>query len=146
MGWDAIVMPSHIKYSDTVRQLAAQAHAITKVRDVLYHGTRYTRSILDSDVLFRALIGEQKVCLTRSAETAAYWAMIRHDDDEGRGAILIFDRRSLERRYNINAVPGPYWHTQTTFHDEAEEEIWDDVVDIRIHLIDLVFGPRNGRL
>src|SRR5262245_35514224 len=82
-------MPSHIEYSDTVRQLAAQAHAITKVRDVLYHGTRYTRSILDSDVLFRALIGEQKVCLTRSAETAAYWAMIRRDDDEGRGAILI---------------------------------------------------------
>jgi hypothetical protein len=32
------------------------------------------------------------------------------------------------------------------FHDEAEEKICDDVVDVRGQLIDLVFGPRNGRL
>jgi hypothetical protein len=70
----------------------------------------------------------------------------QRDDDEGRGSILIFDRQSLQRRYKINANPEPYWHTKTTFHDEAEEEIWGDVVDVRNHLIDLVFGPRDGRL
>ena len=140
-----MAMLRHIKYSDMERELAARARAIAKARDVLYHGTRYTQSILDGGVLFRALIGEQKVCLTRSAEVAAYWAMVRRDDDEGRGSILIFNRRSLERRYKINAIPGPYWHTMTTFHDEAEEEIWDDVIDVRNHLIDLVFGPINGR-
>ena len=134
----------HIEYSNTERRLAARA--IAKARNVLYHGTRYTQSILDGGVLFRALIGEQKVCLTRSAEVAAYWAMIRRDDDEGRGSILIFDRRSLERRYKINANPEPYWRTKTTFHDESEEEILYDVVDVGNHLIDLVFGPKNGRL
>jgi hypothetical protein len=139
-------MLRHIEYSDTVRQLAAQARTIAQARNVLYHGTRYTQSILDCGVLRRALIGEQKVCLTRSAEVAAYWALVRRDDCEGRGSILIFDRRSLARRYKIIANPKPYWHTETTFHDEAEEEIWDDVVDVRSHLIDLVFGPRNGRL
>lgn len=136
----------HIEYSDMVRQLAAQARAVAMTRNVLYHGTRYTQSILDCGVLRRALIGEQKVCLTRSAEVAAYWAMVRRDDCEGRGSILIFDRRSLERRYKIMANPEPYWETDTTFHDEAEEEIWNDVVDVGNHLIDLVFGPRNGRL
>jgi hypothetical protein len=139
-------MACHIEYSDTERQLAARARAIAKARDVLYHGTRYTQSILDCGVLRRALIGEKKFCLTRNAEVAAYWALVRRDDCEGRGSILIFDRRSLERRYKIIANPEPYWHTDTTFHDEAEEEIWDDVVDVRDHLIDLVFGPRNGRL
>jgi len=136
----------HIEYSDAERQLAAQAHAIAKARNVLYHGTRYTQSILDSGVLIRSLTGEQKVCLTRSAEVAAYWAMLRRDDDEGRGSIFIFDWRSLKRRHKIIANPKPYWLTKTTFHDEAEEEIWDDVVDVRSHLIDLIFGPKNGRL
>jgi len=136
----------HIKYSDVERRLAAQARAIANVRNVLYHGTRYTRSILDCGVLFRAHIGEEKVCLTRNAEVAAYWAMLRRDDDEGRGSILIFDRRSLERRHKIRANPEPYWLTKTTFHDEAEEEIWDDVVNVRKYLIDLILGPENGRL
>lgn len=80
----------HIEYSDMVRQLATQTRAIAKARNVLYHGTRYTQSILDSGALFRAPIGEQKVCLTRSAEVAAYWAMLRRDDDEGRGSIFIW--------------------------------------------------------
>jgi hypothetical protein len=65
--------------------------------------------------------------LTRSAEVAAYWALLDGDDDEGRGAILIFNRRSLERRYKVEAVPDVYWHTETLFHDQAEEEIWDNV-------------------
>jgi hypothetical protein len=132
----------HIKYSDLERRLAAQARAIAKARNVLYHGTRYTRSILDSGVVFRASIGEKKVCLTRGAEVAAYWAMLRRDDDEDRGPIFIFDRGSLERRHKIRANPEPYWLTKVTFHDEAEEEIWDGIVDIRSHLIDLVFGPK----
>ena len=50
-------------------------------------------------------LGDQKVSLTRSAEVAAYWALLDRDDDEGRGAILIFDQRSLERRYKVEAVP-----------------------------------------
>ena len=139
-------MLRHIEYSDTVQQLAAQARAIAQARTVLYHGTRYARSILGSEVLSRAAVGEQKVCLTRTAEVAAYWAMIRRDDDESRGAVLIFDRRSLECRYRIVADPEPYWLTKIAFHNEEEEEIWDDVVEVRSHLIDLVFGPRNGGL
>jgi hypothetical protein len=114
-------------------------------KDVLYHGTRYAKSIMETGVLLHSLFGDQKVCLTRSAEVAAYWALIKRDDDEGRGAILIFDRQSLEGRYKIESNPEVYWHTRTLFHDEAEEEIWGSVADIRKHLVGLVSGPAVTR-
>jgi hypothetical protein len=145
-------MPRHINYSETVRKFAASAREIASNRDVLYHGTRYAQSILKTGVLFHSLTGgDSKVCLTRSAEVAAYWAMIDRDHN-GRASILIFDRRSLERRYKIKANPEVYWHSQRTFHDEAEEEIWDNVIDVGNHLIGFVsdptlrFGPKRRKL
>ena len=138
-------MPRHIKYSDAERQLARQAREVAMNRDVLYHGTRYAKLILKTGVLFHSESGEQKVCLTRSAEVAAYWALLVRDDDEGRGSIFILDRQSLERRYKIEANPEAWWFSKTTFHDEAEEEIWDNVVDVRNHLIGHVSGPAIRR-
>ena len=58
---------------------------------------------------------------------------------------MIFDRQSLERRYKVEANPEVYWHTKTLFHDEAEEEIWTNVIDIGNHLIGLVSGPTGWR-
>jgi hypothetical protein len=92
-------MLRHIKYSDAERQLAGRAREVAMNRDVLYHGTRYAQSILKTGVLFHSLTGgDPKVCLTRSAEVAASWALVDRDDDEGRGSIFILDRQSLERR------------------------------------------------
>jgi len=50
-------------------------------------------------------------------------------------------RQSLERRYKVEANPKVYWYTKKLFHDEAEEEIWANVIDIGNHLIGLVSGP-----
>src|SRR5262245_21235145 len=140
-------MPRHKKYNDAQRELASAARATAMNRDVLYHGTRYGKLILRTGVLLRAELGQQKVCLTRSTEVAAYWALSERDDDEKCGAILVLDRQSLESRHKIQAVPGPFWHTAKVFHDEAEEEIWDDVIDINIHLIGFATqtdrGPRK---
>ena len=82
---------------------------------------------------------------TRSPEVAAYFALLGRDDDEGRGSVFIFDRQSLERRYKVEANPEVDWHTNTLFHDEAEEEIWANVIDIGNHLIGLVSGPTGWR-
>jgi len=90
-------------------------------------------------------LSDPKICLIRSTEVAAYWSLIDRDDDEGCGSILIFDRRSLERRYKIKANPEVYWYSKITFHDEAKEEIWDNVVDIGKHLIDVVSDPTIRR-
>jgi hypothetical protein len=130
-------MLCHITYTDAERELAGMARKKAMSRDVLYHD-RYGELIMKTGVLFRSAVGEQKVCLTRNAECAAYWALMTRDNDEGRGSIFIFDRQSLERRYRIEATPEVYWHTETLFHDEAEEEIWGNVIDVRDHLIGLL--------
>ena len=135
-------MVRHIKYSSAERELAARAREVAMNRDVLYHGTPYAKSILKTGVL---LSNGGKVCLTRSAEVAAYWTMIDRGDDEGRGSIFIFDRQSLQRRYKVEANSEVYWHSETIFHDEAEEEIWDDVVDVGNHLIGVVPGLKRLR-
>ena len=127
----------HIEYTDAQRELANEARKAMS-HDVLYHGTRYSRLILTTGMLLRARSGERKVCFTRSPEVAAYWALLKRDDDEYRGAILVLDRNSLERAYAIQIIPGPFWHTRSLFHDEAEEAIWDDVSDLARHLIGLV--------
>ena len=131
-------MVRHIKYSSAERKLAARAREVVMNRDVLYHGTRYAKSILKTGTL---LSHGGKVCLTRSAEVAAYWAFIPRYDDEGRGSIFIFDRQSLQRRYKVEANPEVYWHSETTFHDEAEEEIRDNLVEIGNHLLGFVSDP-----
>lgn len=138
-------MISHIKYTAVQRQLANMARQKAANLDVLYHGTRHAQSIMKTGALFHTMPGEQKVCLTRSAEVAAYWASIKRDCDEGRGSILIFDRQSLERRYKVVPNPEVWWHTKTIFHDEAEEEIWETVTDVHDHLIGFVCGPATRR-
>src|SRR2546430_7984523 len=47
----------------------------------------------------------------------------------------LFRSQSLASRYKINCNPEVYWHSDTTFHDEAEEQIFDNVTKISDHLI-----------
>src|SRR5262249_34360906 len=61
---------------------------------------------------------------------------------DGTGLLLCARKpTTLARRYKIEGNPEVYWHTNTLFHDEAEEEIWANVIDIGNHLIGLVSGP-----
>src|SRR5262245_40013711 len=138
-------MLRHLKYTKAVRQLAGMARQKAKDRDALYHGTRFAELILKTGVLFYSDPGQPTVSFTRSPEVAAYFALLERDNDEGRGSVFICDRQSLERRYKIEANPEVDWHTKTLFHDEAEEEIWANVIDIGNHLIGLVSGPTGWR-
>ena len=138
-------MPRHLKYTKAVRQLAGMARQKAMDRDALYHGTRFAELILNTGVLFYSDPGKPQVSFTRSPEVAAYFALLERDDDEGRGSVFIFDRQSLERRYKVEANPEVDWHTKTLFHDEAEEEIWANVIDIGNRLIGLVSSPTGCR-
>jgi hypothetical protein len=142
---DTSAVLRHLKYTKAVRQLAGMARQKAMDRDVLYHGTRFAELIQKTGVLFYSEPGDPKVSFTRSAEVAAYWALMERDDDEGRGSVFIFDRQSLERRYKIEAIPEVYWLTNTLFHDEAEEEIWANVTDIGNYLVGLVSAPTGWR-
>jgi hypothetical protein len=137
-------MYRHIEYTEVERQLASMAREKAGSRDVSYHGTRFAQSILKTGVLFRAELGGQ-VCLTRSPEVAAYFGLLDRDYDEGIGSILILDRQSLETLYDISPNPQVIWHPKMRFHDEAEEEIFEDVINIGNHLIGIVSGPAVQR-
>jgi hypothetical protein len=81
------------------RLLSKKARAIANGQDVLFHGARYRERILASGFLKFSDPGPDYVAFTRSAEVAAYWATcVPREDDEGAGAILVFDRPSLKTR------------------------------------------------
>ena len=105
-------MARHLKYTEAIRQLAGMARQKAMDRDALYHGTRYAELILKTGVLLYSDPGQPKVSFTRTPEVAAYFALLERDDDEGRGSVFIFDRQSLERRYNFKPDPKVYWHTR----------------------------------
>jgi hypothetical protein len=133
---------SILKYTEEQKQLAALARQMAMHRNVLYHGTRYAQSILRTGVLFASDPGLPTVSLTRSPEVAAYFALLPRDDCEDCGAILIFDRERIRRRYRIYAIEGEviiYYR-----HNEAEEEVWGDIIDVSKYLVGFVSMP--GRL
>jgi len=101
---------------------------------VLYYGTRYPSSILNTGIVLRNAHGVRAISFTRSADIAADFALLERDDDEGRGAILIFDRQSLRSRYRIEPFSEPK-------RDELEERTWDDLVNVGSHLVGLVTTP-----
>ena len=112
------------------RLLSKKAREIARGQDVLYHGTRYRESILKSGFL-KAF---QAVSFTRSPEVAAYWAAsVPRDDDEGAGAILVFDRASLRTRYRLECHADGWARI-----DEFEERVRARNVEIAPHLIGLV--------
>jgi hypothetical protein len=114
--------------------LADLARAISNGREVLYHGTQSSRSILKSDRIFFAPIGDPAVCFTRCPNEAARWAGLKSDGD-GQPAILIFDRRSLANRYRIEPYCDDPQKSDPSRRDEMEERVWCTDIDISAHLI-----------
>jgi hypothetical protein len=112
--------------------LALQTRAIARGRDVLYHATRYRELIFASGLL--ALSNSGGVYFTRDVETAVHWATLPRDD-EGEGAILVFDRPSLRARYRLE----PFIYAEG--ENEFEEVVWGRNVKIAPHLIGLVSTP-----
>jgi hypothetical protein len=124
---------------DAYHQLVQGVRALCKGRDVIYHGTRYPTAILNSGTLACSPI-TPKVAFTRSPEEAAYWATLWRDEDEGRGAVLAFDRRRLCARYRLECVVDA-----ASSADEQEEFIWRRNVDLASGLIGFVSEPYFSR-
>ncbi len=124
---------------DTEFWLARSARAQAQGVDALYHGTRYPAAILEAGALMPARIGDPVVCFSRSAEAAACLAVLPRDDDEGRGAIFIFERRRLMARHRL------YLHDDKFDHPEFEERVWDELVNLNGALVGFVSEPFLGR-
>ena len=84
--------------------LARQARGLASGLNPLFHGTRYLSSIL-SDGYLKPTGDPEAVRFSRSADAAAYWAtMERGEGEDGRGAILVFDRDRLNARYRLELI------------------------------------------
>lgn len=141
----SMIRPDRVSYyeyairMDAYRQLVQGVRALFKGRDVLYHGTRYPTAILDSGTLAHSPI-VPKVAFSRSPEEAAHWATLWRDEDEGRGAVLVFDRRQLCARYHLECVVDP-----DASADEQEEFVWRRNVALCHGLIAFVSEPHSSR-
>jgi len=96
------------------RFLYEKARAFARGLDVLFHGTRHRESVLTSGFL---KYGSQGVPFTRSPAVAAHFATLPRDDDEGAGAILVFDRSSLRTRHKLECVDNGWVAEPSKFNE-----------------------------
>jgi hypothetical protein len=99
--------------------------------NALFHGTRHLSCIL-SDGYLKPTGNPAFIRFSRSADTAAYWAMMERDDDDGRGAILVFDRDRLRTRYRLELID------ESLYIAEQEESIFARNVPLGSALIGIM--------
>jgi hypothetical protein len=96
--------PMHEMSLLTDRELvmAKLARKLAWGRDAIFHGTRYANETLRTGKLIPPDWGDRAICITRSPETAAYFAlMLGREVDHWSGAILVLSRASLCQRYRL---------------------------------------------
>ena len=137
--------PKYDHVNEQTRFFREKARASARGQDVLFHGTRHRESVLASGIL-KFSSGGQTLSFTRSPDVAAYWAALPRDDDEGAGAVLVFDRASLRARYKLECIDDSWEADPSKFnefwraaaHDEFEEQVCSRNVEIAPHLIGLI--------
>lgn len=77
---------------------------------------------MSSNLLLVPTLGDRCVSFTRSPDVAIYMAALDREDDEGVGAVLVFDRQRLASRFKIEKRCNGF-----IFREEAEEAIWKQV-------------------
>jgi hypothetical protein len=113
--------------------LARRARELSSGLNPLFHGTRYLDCVLRDGYLKN--VGAGWISFSRSADTAAYWAMMERDDDGGRGAILVFDRDRLSTRYRLELID------DSLYIAEHEEFVSARVVPLAIALVGVISEP-----
>lgn len=112
-------------------RLTFSARKLQKSRSVLFHGTRVLENVIANDALLAGRTGDLAVCFSRSAEVAAYWAMLPRGVPSETPGILVLDRNALKARYKLEPFHDECWDDETWIRDEREERIWDrDVTDL----------------
>jgi len=124
-----------------------KAKTIARGQDVLFHGTRHRERVLESGFL-RPSPASQAVAFSRSPRVAAHFATLPRDDDEGGGAILVFDRSSLKTHYKLECIadgwvadPSEFNESSRAERDEFEEHVFARDVEIAPHLTGMISTP-----
>jgi hypothetical protein len=126
--------------TDTQAWLTERARELTAGLSPLFHGTRYLNEILATGYLRFGGSGSRVVSFSRDPGEAARWATIPRDDDEGRGAVLAFERDRLRMRYRLELLDDSWSEPRA----EAEEYVSGDV-PLGFALIGIVAEPSPNR-
>ena len=101
--------------------------------------SRHAISQFHSDGYLKPTGNPEAVRFSRSPDAAAYWAMRDRDDDDGRGAVLVFDRDRLNARYRLDLID------DSLYIAEQEELISGRDASLGIGLIGIISGPFRSR-
>ncbi len=123
--------------------LSERARTLAGKTPAYFHGTRYSNSILATGRLlcFPSPRCDHAVCFSPDPCVAAHWATVDRSEDDGFGAIFIFDRRLIRLRYKIVKV-------DTTWEKdgrEREERVQSRDVLLSDGLIGFVSQPNTLR-
>jgi hypothetical protein len=124
---------SLLRPDDYEKWLARRARELASGFNPLFHGPRYLDCVLRDGYLKN--VGAGWISFSRSADAAAYWAMMERDDDGGRGAILVFDRDRLRTRYRLELID------DSGYIAEQEEFVSARVVSLAVALVGVVSEP-----
>jgi hypothetical protein len=120
-------------------------------RPVLFHGTRFPRTILGANALVADVDGgEDSLHFTRMLPVATYYALLDRKPDEGRGAVLALDRDLLAQKYKLECTRDPFWDNVEELskrkYFEAEEIIFGrDVTDLHKYLVGVAWIDDTSR-
>jgi hypothetical protein len=121
--------------TDRGRVMAKLARKIGRGRDAIFHGTRRLPDVLRCGKLVPPLNAETGIFLSRSPETAAYFAsFLQTEANRYSPGVLVLNRRSLTQSYRLE----PHRYDQESDQDEREEVIWNRIVNVRRHLLGAV--------
>jgi hypothetical protein len=116
---------------------------VRSARPVLYHGTRFARKILKNNELGWPDEGLSAIHFSRLLHTAAYWALLPRDGDDGEGAILVLDRDRLTQSYKLESRRDEWLdlrHMYPPMYSEAEEIVWGrDIGHLHKYLVDTIW-------
>jgi hypothetical protein len=132
-------------------QLIQTAVALAKVirplvrtsTQLLFHGTPYPRQILKDNALKCSNADTFSVHFTRELAAATFFALLdEHDNDDGIGAILVFDRDRLAQDYRLTCFRDKWLDEIPYLHDfnEADERVCRrDVARLHRYLHDTIW-------
>jgi hypothetical protein len=132
-----MIRPHNAKLEAREKLMAELADEYAKGQPTLFHGTRHVGDVIRDGVLYPSLIADRTISFTRSAEIAAYFALMPGDEiDLYSGGVLVLDRRRLRRYHYLERFA--YEDGQREYLHEEEERVWDEAVVIKHLLIGVV--------
>jgi hypothetical protein len=129
----------------------AKARALAKVlrplvrtsKPLLFHGTQRPNQILTQNTLKCSDAGTCSVHFTRELTVAAFFVLLdKHENDDGIGAILVFDRDRLAQDYSLKCFRDKSLDQIPYLHDfnEADERVYRrDIIRLDRYLHDTIW-------